>query len=132
MDETTTIKEGVMTEEMKKLQKEINGKVVVYENRDGDKFDVILLWSPYGKQVSVKPYGYTEDELFNALQKADYDFDKQYVTRPEFCLVSVFINDKNKTALFGMAKLEEGKVFNMNTVAGYATDSPFSPSCPYG
>jgi hypothetical protein len=71
------------------LQKEINGKQVIWV--EGIiRMDAIFIWPPKGNQVSVKPYGYTPEEVVKMLEEGGYSGYSEYeVAKPRFCVSSI-------------------------------------------
>jgi hypothetical protein len=126
------VRRDEMTEEMKKLQKEINGKRVVWTNEEswpGLKINAILLWEPKGDRVSVKQYGYTPEQMYDLLNDDDECYTLEQLRRPDDCLSTIAI--EHIEALRKLAKMKEGDEYNFTYITG-RTFAFGDPACPYG
>ena len=127
-----------MDTELERLQKEINGKVVVYTSA-GVVLDAILLWPPKGEQVSVKPYGHSPEEIATIVAEAGHrGFDAEYFSRPEFCLAALRTGGKTFNILAPViAEIEEGSLYDSDELGRMVEKTNVGldltgPSCPYG
>ncbi|MCK5020764.1 MAG: hypothetical protein KAS32_27330 [Candidatus Peribacteraceae bacterium] len=119
---------------LEELRKEINGKQVVWVDRDFPRMriDAILICPPKGKEVSVKPYGYTPKQFSRKLIRKDgyRHCTIKYVSRPEYCISLHSICGKTRRMSEELADIPIGGeyCFEEITVGLIAGDSP---SCPY-
>jgi hypothetical protein len=124
-----------MTDEMKGLQKEINGKVVRWINKawPTTAIDVILLWEPDNHIVSVKPFGYDPEELYMLLNddgvREYYSLDDLYA--PEFCVAEHPVYEA-MGAVKRLSNLKDGEYYIFDKVVGGERVGIGDPSCPYG
>jgi hypothetical protein len=126
--------------ELERLQKEINGKVVVYfDSETGIKLSAIMLWPPDGGQVSVKPYGHSPKELLAAVENAGIDgWDIEDFKKPEFCFASLRVGGDVFDILAPMmAQIEEEGIYDTEKFASAVAKENkgidfVGPSCPYG
>jgi hypothetical protein len=124
--------------ELERLQKEINGKEVVYKD-EGFQMQAILLWPPDGGQISVKPYGHSPEEILAVVEGAGFggwkieDFEK-----PEFCFASLRVEGDVFDILAPMiAQIEDEGIYDTNKFANAVAKENrgldlVGPSCPYG
>ena len=120
------------------LRKEINGKQVIYVD-PRIKVDALLICPPGGSQISVKPYGYTPEELQSIYRKADWLRSIKELSDPKFCILSYRIDegDEADELLNWFADISgEGFTLNVKDVEDISRKSQMhsggSPSCPYG
>lgn len=122
---------------LEELRKEINGKQVVYADAEMNvRFDALLICPPDGEQVSVKPYGYSPQEILQRYHDAGENWvELGAVSAKEFCFLSARAREKNREALEKLADLKDGAIVQLSTLTD---DDPVSrilggqPSCPYG
>ena len=126
------------------LRKEINGKVAVDIIL---KMDVIFIWPPKGEQVSVKPYGYTPEEVLASIENAGFKgYTLEQVSAPEFCISSMKQENRNDRVFQRLADIPENGEFDFIALTeGHEEDSSgggdirgrksnlfdSDPSCPY-
>ena len=129
-----------MDKEMERLQKEINGKVVVYwDSTSNIKLNAILLWPPNGGQVSVKPYGHSPEEILAAVDNAGIEgWVIEDFKKPEFCFAALQLGGKVFDILAPMiAQIEEEGIYDTQRFADVVEKENkgldlTGPSCPYG
>ena len=131
-----------MNEEIKRLQKEINGTVVNFsdglENGVWSEVEALCLIPPNGSKLSIKPYGYTPEQLVT-LSKGQRSIN--HVSDSSFCFVTI----SNDEELYKSQKVDMLLVFK--TVASMVNNGEInlkelqdlfnsqgngSASCPYG
>ena len=119
------------------LRKEINGKQVVYVSKAfGVRFDAILLCPPDGKIATLKPYGYTPEEVFAAYREAGNNWaELDDIKAKEFCLSSFEVCEANRADLESVANLADSSELDFNEITGQSKVTSMlnsNPSCPYG
>jgi hypothetical protein len=100
-----------MEREMKRLQDEINGKEVVHVGKDGLRVDCILLWPPNATDVSVKPFGYTPEELLETIEGAwgpAPEGNKDHILSPQFCFTTFAVTWDNVESFRRIADIPVG------------------------
>ena len=82
------MKTGWLNEEVERLKSELNGRTCVYRGDDDvwDGADCIILCPPDGAILSVKPFGYTPEEL---LEYCNGNRSLDHVSQREFCFASI-------------------------------------------
>jgi hypothetical protein len=128
----------MMDTELERLQKEINGKVVVWvdsKEKPEIYIDAICIWPPNGEQISIKPYGLDVEEYYMLLH---YNSDREYWSLEELSLTSDCLSahkyptiEEKLPMVRRIAEIEDGGVYDFNNVMGYSTGYG-RPSCPYG
>lgn len=121
------------------LCKETNGKVIRWKLPSTEPeqiVDAILLVDIQKNKVSVKPYGYTPQELYDVFIAGGWidDILLERINDPIFCLATFPINAAAiaVTALTKLASLRPGTTTSFTEIAEYyimvaVTD----PVCPY-
>ena len=123
-----------MNDEMKRLQKEINGKEVVLKADIEGSPNCILIWPPSGKQISIQFYGYTDAEILKFVPHRTIE----EINKPDYCLasiqcISVETGEFLKDAFKYIASLpNKGTLDFFKAMDITEEDRGHSPSCPYG
>lgn len=122
--------------EIEYLCKEINGKMCKWRhtsrNKDDILFDVIILALPEVGKVSIKPYGYTPEELFEMFSGVGYiSSTLETYKAPTFCLCTFEISEKKIEYLWQLARIEESDITTFEDIVGSSYKSLFTPTCPY-
>lgn len=117
-------KEDVDMDELKKLQKEINGKVIWWKSIEGMLLKAICIWPPKGHQVSIKPFDMTTEEILKVIHwRTPYE-----VEHPNYCLTASRALSNNPE-IKRIAETPDGCVYNP---LKYAMRGKGDPYCPYG
>lgn len=114
---------------MEELQKEINGKLVVWCSGmlDDLTLEGILIWPPNGDSLSLKPYGYDPEELYLNFHMHRDDslahinesrWTLEYFYRAEFCFASVKMMSSGtpdkRQFINAVAELSSGDIFKLS------------------
>lgn len=130
--------------EIAELMRRINGKQVVYvdDNIKGCAINAILLAPPGGEVVTVKPYGYTPQELLELITAIGYNgYSLEKVTNVHFCLGEGNVKRVNIKTLEAVANIEDGGEYHTSIIdppkpkeERSVLDELFrtNPSCLYG
>jgi hypothetical protein len=131
-----------MDKELERLQKEINGAEVTFYDIRPDNgrlwngLDAVLLFPPDGDTVTVKPYGYTPEQL---LEYSDGRHSLQDIEDPTFCFSSVqlkacqFLPISEEQVLSQLSKMALREEFDLGSVMRHFKQTDTGHAyCPYG
>jgi hypothetical protein len=129
--------------ELERLQKEINGALVKHTDGTDQPWvnvDAICIWEPGGDVVSIKPYGYDPEELYEI---GNGKIPLFALKSPEFCFSSIStsaelwgnIDINVMLVLKTLNDVVSSGEFNVSTFAaaiGFDVDRLGVAYCPYG
>jgi hypothetical protein len=125
--------------ELEQLQKEINGKRVVYREKGvAIALDAIILWPPKGEKVTVKPYGITPEEIrrvviASGLVSEEDMISIEEISKPDFCFSAFKVGGQDWDGVVRrFASIPEGGEYYFEAIAPPKYDTWGQPSCPYG
>lgn len=134
------ILEGMMTE-LEKLQDEINGRQCVsntalHEGKPNLVLDVLFIAPPGGRQISIKPFGYTPEEIVTLGKRAGINhWSVERVSEPSWCIKEIPLIEKHISVIRAYANLQQGESFDLIKIVennGGKNSTWQTPSCPYG
>jgi hypothetical protein len=136
-----------MTEEVKRLLKQINGKEVVYTGNKqfpDARINCVLLADPSQRVMSVKPIDSPEEVFDKIFASANRKMSnnawiklQDTIREPDFCVATMPFNQERSEAIFRVVASipEKGEyVFSeilLNAKAENHSDFFGNPSCPY-
>ena len=126
---------------IEELCKEINGKEIIHVS-GGLQIKALFLCPPKGEVVSVKPYGYSPEEVATLLESAGFGgYTAEDTNDPTFCLSTYRVDEKGRNVLQRLADIPDNGVHEFNVIikdfeaeaSGREDKNPLAPnpSCPY-
>lgn len=126
----------VTKDELEALCKQINGKVIRWSLPDCEPkqiLEAILLAQVDAGKVSVKPYGYSVEEIQEIMTEGGWtheDILSIHVEKPTFCLATFGINENNIGVLRRVARLQPNELCSYQNIVGHPAGWS-NPICPY-
>lgn len=124
-----------MTSEFKELRRRINGKTVKWKIPDSEEYiDCIILANPDNNlPISVKPYGYTPEEIYKKYETAwgENNQPLSYFARPDYCEALFGKREPSLLVHQRLAALPVDAKSSFEEITGEGAFYLGNPSCPY-